>query len=220
MKFQILARRELSLKPVDLDWYIQYVSNVIVSVNLEHKQLKPPQHQIIKRDKIEIAILGYTIESSGNTNFYIKNIVQSLNDKVKEITLNFRRIRLIVAAGCVSLETAKEIATKTSSIHIVLSSCSRKLMWHDDHPPKDMYRHGAFPLKINNRDGSEVLVCHNFGTNQFLGELDVTLNEEGKINSTSGKIIHINNTLEENAALADLLKNEPESSAVFTVRTH
>ncbi|GJQ72434.1 hypothetical protein Trydic_g3510 [Trypoxylus dichotomus] len=220
IELQILGKQELHLEAEVLDWYVRNISNVIISVNLEHKELNPPQQKIIQRDGVGVAILGYTSESvemiNTNTIFHVKNVIQSLNEKIREITLVYSRVRLFVVAGCAGLESAKEIALRTSSIRVIFSSCSRNLMWHDDNPPKHAYKYGPYPLKINNRDGHEVLICHVFGTNQYLGMLEVTLDEKQKIQSYNGEVMHVNLSLPEDPEIADIVKDEAEAPDVLT----
>lgn len=199
-----MGKEEFEVAVKDLEWYIANTLNVVVSANLECIKKNMPQQRVIIRNGVKIVIIGYTDDPSRITPtdlFQFKRIIQSLNEKAHEIQLSSSKMGLIVAAGCTGIELAIKIAQQTSFIDIIFSSCSRSLMWHDEDPPKDMYKYGSYPMKTKNRDGRIVLIAHSFGTTQFLGLLNVKVDRRGDVKDYSGQMLH----------LAISLPNDPEA---------
>ncbi|KAI1463473.1 Metallo-dependent phosphatase [Daldinia caldariorum] len=172
------------------------VSANIVSKNEKLNSTIKPYHIF---EQYQLAVIGVTTETTagisnpGNGTKFTDAIaaVQASIDEIRSTT-NITRIAAITHIG---YEEDKRLARETTGLHLIMGGHSHTLLG-------DMEgAEGKYPTIEANKDGDEVFIVTAYRWGEYLGYIDVTYNQEGKILAYHGAPIHLTNTTKQDEGL-------------------
>ncbi|SPN98745.1 related to 5`-nucleotidase precursor [Cephalotrichum gorgonifer] len=163
-------------------------ANIISSYEGLNKTIKP----YVIFEKQQIALIGCTtpttvsISNVGDGTQILDPIeeVQKTIDHIKSTT-NITRIVALTHIGYVE---DQELAAKTTGLSLIMGGHSHTLLG-------DMKgAEGKYPTIVKNKDGDEVFVVTAYRWGEYVGYIDVTFDDDGKVLAYHGAPIHLVNT--------------------------
>jgi 2',3'-cyclic-nucleotide 2'-phosphodiesterase (5'-nucleotidase family) len=155
-------------------------------------------------DKQQIAIIGCTttttpgISKPGNGTKFL-DVVQTVQATINHIksTTNITRIAALTHIG---YDEDQILAESTTGLHLIMGGHSHTLLG-------DMTgAAGKYPTIKKNRDGDEVFIVQAYRWGEYIGYIDVTFDDSGKILAYHGGPIHLDNKTEMDAGLQAQVK--------------
>ncbi|KAI1264067.1 Metallo-dependent phosphatase [Xylariaceae sp. FL1019] len=149
----------------------------------------------------QLAVIGVTTETTKGisspgptTNF--SDAIQAVQDAVDEIrsTTNITRIAAITHIG---YDVDKQLAQNTTGLYLILGGHSHTLLGDMEDAE------GPYPTIEKNKDGDEVFIVTAYRWGEYLGYIDVTYDDEGKVLAYHGAPIHLTNTTEQDEGLQE-----------------
>ncbi|KKA30168.1 hypothetical protein TD95_001161 [Thielaviopsis punctulata] len=173
----------------------------VISANIQSTNAKlnatiKPYHIY---DKQQIAVIGCTTETvpsisnpgKGTEFLDVVSTVQNTIDHIKATT----NITRIVALTHIGYDADMELAQKTSGLSLIMGGHSHTLLG------SMLGASGPYPTIETNLDGDEVFVVTAYRWGEYIGHIDVTFDDDGKVLAYTGGPIHIDNTTGYDAAL-------------------
>ncbi|KAF1953119.1 Metallo-dependent phosphatase [Byssothecium circinans] len=175
---------------------IPIVSANIHSTNPKLNKTIKPYH--IFPDK-ELAIIGVTTDttpgiSKPGKETTFSNAVEAVQNAIDEIrsTTNITRIAAITHIG---YDKDQELAAAVSGLQLIMGGHSHTLLG-------DMAgAAGKYPTIVKNKDGDEVFIVTAYRWGEYVGYIDVTYDENGKILAYHGAPQHLTNTTKQDEGL-------------------
>ncbi|OLN96751.1 5'-nucleotidase [Colletotrichum chlorophyti] len=172
------------------------ISANIVSDNEKLNKTIKPYH--IFEDQ-QLAVIGVTTETTpgisspgpGTKFLDVVSTVQSTIDHIKSTT-NITRIAAITHIG---YEEDQKLAEQTTGLYLIMGGHSHTLLGDMEDAE------GPYPTVKKNKDGDEVFIVTAYRWGEYLGYIDVTYDNEGKILAYHGGPIHMTNTTEQDPEL-------------------
>ncbi|KAK5632835.1 hypothetical protein RRF57_008549 [Xylaria bambusicola] len=165
------------------------VSANIVSDNKKLNSTIKPYHIF---EKYGLAVIGATTEtvssiSNPGPGTQFTDVVAAVQAAVDEIhsTTNITRIAAITHIG---YEEGKRLAQEISGLQLIMGGHSHTLLGDAEDT------NGPYPTIETNKDGDEVFIVTAYRWGEYLGYIDVTFDEEGKILAYHGSPMHLTNT--------------------------
>ncbi|KAF9871789.1 hypothetical protein CkaCkLH20_10723 [Colletotrichum karsti] len=185
----------------ELGDFLQNLTFPIVSANIVsdneklNKTIKP--YHIF--DKQQLAVIGVTtpttpgISSPGaGTKFLdVVSSVQSTIDHIKSTT-NITRIAALTHIG---YEEDQKLAEQTTGLYLIMGGHSHTLLGSMEDAE------GPYPTIKKNKDGDDVFIVTAYRWGEYVGYIDVTYDNEGKVLAYHGGPIHLTNTTEQDPEL-------------------
>ncbi|KAF2732534.1 5`-nucleotidase protein-like protein [Polyplosphaeria fusca] len=196
-----LGNHEFDRGDEELGNFLENLTFPIVSANIHSEDEK--LNKTIKPYWIdweqEVAVIGVTTEDTpgiskpGNSTTF-SDAVEAVQNAVDEIrsTTNITRIAAITHIG---YDKDQELAEQTTGLYLIMGGHSHTLLGDMDDAE------GEYPTIRNNKDGNEVFIVTAYRWGEYVGYIDVTYDEEGKVLAYHGAPIHITNTTEQDADL-------------------
>lgn len=166
----------------------------IVSANVisEYEGLNKTVKPYVIFEKQEIALIGVTTPTTvsissvgdGTQILPVVESVQKTIDHIKETT----NITRIVALTHIGYEEDQELARETTGLSLIMGGHSHTLLGDMEDAQ------GPYPTIEKNKDGDEVFIVTAYRWGEYLGYIDVTFDDEGKILAYHGAPIHIDNS--------------------------
>lgn len=163
-------------------------ANVISEYEALNKTIKP----YVIFDKQEIALIGATTPTTvsianvgnGTKMLDVVETVQKTIDHIKSTT----NITRIVALTHIGYEEDQKLAEETTGLSLIMGGHSHTLLGDMEGAA------GKYPTIKKNKDGDEVFIvtAHRWG--EYLGYIDVTFDDDGKVLAYHGAPIHIDNS--------------------------
>ncbi|KAL0574758.1 hypothetical protein V5O48_007205 [Marasmius crinis-equi] len=155
-------------------------------------------------EEYKLAVIGVTTQTTSNiskpgngTKFLDPiEVVQATADYIRQTT----DVKRIIAMTHIGYDLDKELAQKTRGIHLVIGGHSHTLLG-------DMVgAAGPYPTIEKNLDGEEVFVVTSYRWGEYLGYLDVSFDQDGRITAYTGAPIHLDNSTQQDAELQATIK--------------
>lgn len=168
----------------------------IVSANVisEYEGLNKTVKPYIIFEEQEIALIGATTPttvsiSSVGDGTQILDVVESVQKTIDHIksTTNITRI---VALTHIGYEEDQKLAEETTGLSLIMGGHSHTLLGDMEDAE------GKYPTIVENKDGDEVFIVTAYRWGEYLGYIDVTFDDDGKILAYHGAPIHIDNSTE------------------------
>lgn len=150
-------------------------------------------------EKYDLAVIGVTTETTPSiskpgpgTNFLnVTDTIQKTIDYIKEKKLAKR----IVAMTHIGYDEDKKLAQSTKGLYLIIGGHS--------HTPLGNFTgaQGPYPTIEKNLEGEEVFVVTAYRWGEYLGALDVSFDDKGRIVKYAGGPIHMINTTAVDAKL-------------------
>ncbi|KAL1837218.1 hypothetical protein VTJ49DRAFT_4119 [Mycothermus thermophilus] len=140
----------------------------------------------------DLAVIGVTTEttpgiSSPGKGTHFTDPVAAVQDTIDLIrsTTNIKRLAAITHIG---YEEDQRLARETTGLHLIMGGHS--------HTPLGDFEgaEGPYPTIVENKDGEEVFIVTAYRWGEYLGYIDVTYDDEGRILAYHGGPIHLTNT--------------------------
>ena len=142
-------------------------------------------------EKYGLAIIGATTEtvpsiSNPGKGTHFTDTVTAIQAAVDEIrsTTNITRIAAITHIG---YEEDKRLAREISGLQLIMGGHSHTLLGDAEDAE------GPYPTIETNKDGDAVFIVTAYRWGEYLGYIDVTFDEEGKILAYHGAPMHLTN---------------------------
>lgn len=158
-----------------------------------------------------VGIVGCTTEdtsliSKPGPDVYFGEVISSLEETVDE--LGELDVNIIVALSHCGLKKDKEIAAAVDGIDIIVGGHTHSLLSNVD-PEAE----GPYPVVVESPDGNNVLVVTAKSWGQYLGDLDVTFDENGVPVEWTGEPVLLDPLVPEDSevmAIVDEMNTEVE----------
>jgi 5'-nucleotidase len=195
-----LGNHEFDDGPQVLSLFIQGLNFPVASSNVDVVD-EPLLVGMIKKYAIldvggrQVGIVGCTTEDAGNIskpgpNVFFAEVESSLEEAVSE--LESQGINIIVALSHCGLGKDKEIAAAVDGIDIIVGGHTHSLLSNTD-PEAE----GPYPVVVDSPSGDPVLVVTAKQWGQYLGDLDVSFDENGVPVEWSGEPILLDSLVPE-----------------------
>lgn len=180
----------------ELGDFLESLNFPIVSANVisEYEGLNKTVKPYVIFEEQEIAVIGVTTPTTvsissvgeGTQILPVVESVQKTIDHIKDTT----NITRIVAITHIGYEEDQELAKETTGLSLIMGGHSHTLLGDMEDAQ------GPYPTIEKNKDGDEVFIVTAYRWGEYLGYIDVTFDEEGKILAYHGAPIHIDNSTE------------------------
>lgn len=182
----------------------QFLANLtfpIISANVHsqnenmNKTIKP--YHIFKEHGL--ALIGVTTDetpsiSNPDETTVFSDVVEAVQGAIDEIksTTNITRIAAITHIG---YEKDQELAKATKGLQLIMGGHSHTLLGDMEDAE------GKYPTIVDNEDGDEVFIVTAYRWGEYVGDIEVTYDAQGKIVAYHGAPIHITNTTKQDEGL-------------------
>ena len=177
--------------------FLQNLTFPIVSANIvsDNEKLNSTIKPYHLYEDYDLAVIGATTEttktisSPGQGTIFtdVHEAVQNSVDQIKATT----DIKRIVALTHIGYEQDIALAKNTTGIHLIMGGHSHTKLSDDEDAG------GEYPTIVENLDGEEVFVVTAWRWGEFVGYIDVTFDDDGKILDYHGAPVHLTNTTEQ-----------------------
>jgi 2',3'-cyclic-nucleotide 2'-phosphodiesterase (5'-nucleotidase family) len=146
-----------------------------------------------------LALIGVTTDetpsiSNPDETTVFSDVVEAVQGAIDEIksTTNITRIAAITHIG---YEKDQELAKATKGLQLIMGGHSHTLLGDMEDAE------GKYPTIVDNEDGDEVFIVTAYRWGEYVGDIEVTYDAQGKIVAYHGAPIHITNTTKQNQGL-------------------
>ncbi|GJQ78059.1 hypothetical protein Trydic_g2402 [Trypoxylus dichotomus] len=132
--------------------------------------------------------------------------VQAEVDKLKRQNADF----IVVLSHMPLYHMDKELVGNTTGIDLVVGGHS-DLFFYNGQPPDNRQVDGPYPSFLNDSTGRSVMFinCGRFG--RYVGKLELTFDDNGKLTNIAGNPVHMDESIEEDPETMEVLKTfQPE----------
>ncbi|KAK5655121.1 hypothetical protein OQA88_6020 [Cercophora sp. LCS_1] len=175
-------------------------ANVFSSHPLLNKTIKP--YQIF--EDLGVAVIGVLTEttpslSSVGEGTYFIDPVKAVQDAVDHIR-STTDIKRIVALTHIGYAEDQRLARETTGVHLIMGGHSHTKLG------TEAGSEGSYPTIVRNKDGDEVFVVTAWRWGEYLGYIDVTYDNDGKILAYHGAPINLNNKTAQDPGLQEQIE--------------
>ncbi|EGP84686.1 uncharacterized protein MYCGRDRAFT_47115 [Zymoseptoria tritici IPO323] len=149
--------------------------------------------------EFDLAVIGVTTEdvpniaNPGNGTIFT-DVVEAVQGAINELR-DIHNITRIAALTHIGYDQDQILAAETTGLHLIMGGHSHTLLGDMEDAE------GKYPTIIRNQDDEEVFVVTAYRWGEYLGYIDVTYDNEGKILEYHGAPIHLTNETEQNSTL-------------------
>lgn len=163
---------------------------------------------VIERGGEKIGLIGLTPEDTDELASPGANI--SFTDPVAAVTREAEKlaaegVNKIIVLSHSGYNVDKEVAAKAPGIDVIVGGHSNTYLSNSSDDAE-----GPYPTMIDGPDGTPTAVVQAYAYGKFLGELNVTFDDNGVITEAAGEPIIIDNTIVENPELVSRIKELAE----------
>jgi 5'-nucleotidase len=187
----------------ELGEYLANLTFPIVSCNVKSEQenLKKYIKPYYIFEEKSLAVIGATTEdtpgisSVGNQTQFLDPIeeIQRAVDEIRTTT----DVKYIVALTHLGYDVDQRLAEETEGISLIIGAHSHTLLGDMEDAE------GKYPTIVENRNGDEVFIVTSYRWGEYLGDINVLYDQDGKILRYEGAPIHMTNTTEQEPELQE-----------------
>lgn len=163
---------------------------------------------VVERNGRKIGIIGYltpeTNEISNPEQLGFLDEIQSIQKEARKLT--DQGVDIIVALGHSGYEKDQEIAEKVAEIDVVVGGHSHSFLYSGEPLPSNDKPEGPYPTMVQRQDGTQVPVVQAKAHTKYLGVLNMTFDDEGKISQVNGNPILLDNQWPQDQSILQQLK--------------
>ncbi|RIB16001.1 Metallo-dependent phosphatase-like protein [Gigaspora rosea] len=173
-------------------------------------------------EEYNLGVIGYITETAGGISnagptieFYDPiPIVQQYVNEIRAMGIN--RILTVSHNG---YGPDKELAAKTYGVAVHVGGHSHTLLSNDTTSKDYHLALGPYPTTVKNAIGEDTLIVQAFWSGKYIGHLDVSFDEEGKVVEYSGAPILVDQSIPQDPEITKLVKQwrEPFDNYTKTV---
>ncbi|XP_022100679.1 5'-nucleotidase-like [Acanthaster planci] len=215
-----LGNHEFDNGPEGLSKFLEDVHFPVLSSNI-NASLEPSINGLFNKSTIitvgdqKIGVVGYTymrtpeISTTGKLKF---------TDEVKAIQVEVERLRAeyginkIIAVGHSGYDVDLTIAKKVQGLDVVVGGHTNTFLYTGTAPSTEQPE-GEYPTLVHpdNDPTANVLVVQDYTLAKYLGRLDVTFDEDGKVTEWSGNPILLDKTVTQDTKVLEDIEVWAES---------
>lgn len=185
----------------ELGQFLVNLTFPIISANIHSQNEKlnktiKPYHIFEEHD---LALIGVTTDetpsiSNPDETTVFSDVVEAVQGAIDEIksTTNITRIAAITHIG---YDKDQELAKATKGLQLIMGGHSHTLLGDMEDAE------GKYPTIVDNADGDEVFIVTAYRWGEYVGDIEVTYDTQGKIVAYHGAPIHITNTTKQDEGL-------------------
>lgn len=162
---------------------------------------KYPTHAIFTKGGEKIAVIGALAEDTDETSSPGDNIafqdtptaIQPLIDRLEADGIN--KIILLTHLG---LPRDKEVVARLRGVDLVVGGHSHTLLSNGNDGAA-----GPYPVVVKSADGRDTPIVQAYAHSKYLGEIEVTFNDQGKVTGYKGDTVLLDQGFPEDKAMKD-----------------
>jgi len=173
----------------------------------------------------KVAIIGYiypdTTKSSNTGNLSVTDEIEAINNEATRLVNS--GVNIIIALGHSGYSRDLEIAQHCPNIDAVVGAHSHSLLWNGP-PPSIEPALGAYPTIVEQSSGRKVPVVQAYTNGKYLGNLQLSFDEDGEVVASSGEPILLDQNIPEDAHTSNELipwsedvRNQSQAEVATTV---
>ncbi|KAF3049014.1 hypothetical protein E8E11_004191 [Didymella keratinophila] len=202
-----LGNHEFDGGDEELGQFLVNLTFPIISANIHSQNEKlnktiKPYHIFEEHD---LALIGVTTDetpsiANPDETTVFSDVVEAVQGAIDEIksTTNISRIAAITHIG---YEKDQELAKATKGLQLIMGGHSHTLLGDMEDAE------GKYPTIVDNADGDEVFIVTAYRWGEYVGDIEVTYDAQGKIVAYHGAPIHITNTTKQDEGLQAQIKS-------------
>lgn len=184
--------------------FLQQIQCPIVSANIKTDKTLAPTfgkyyqpYKILNVSSERVGVVGYTSRetpalSKPGPHLQFEDEVKALQLEVDKLqTLGVNKI---IALGHSGFTVDKEIAKKVRGVDVVIGGHTNTFLYTGPQPSNEVPA-GPYPFMVTSEDGQQVPVVQAYAFGKYLGRLDVTFDEAGKVLRAEGNPILLNSSI-------------------------
>jgi 5'-nucleotidase len=173
--------------------------NTVVADAEESLAGKIEEWTIVEKGGERIGILSVLatdtdVTSQGGPNVTFNDEIEYLNDAVSR--MEGEGVNKIVLLSHVGFARDQEIAAAVDGIDVIVGGHSHTRFSNTEEGAE------AYPTMVANPSGAEVPIVHAYANSKYVGELEVTFDDEGNVTAATGDTILLDNSVEPDAQIA------------------
>lgn len=190
----------------ELGQFLVNLTFPIISANIHSQNEKvnktiKPYHIFEEHNLALIGVTTDTVPSISNSDdtTVFSDVVEAVQGAIDEIkaTTNVTRIAAVTHIG---YDKDQELAKATRGLQLIMGGHSHTLLGDMEDAE------GKYPTIVDNADGDEVFIVTAYRWGEYIGEIEVTYDPQGKIVAYHGAPIHLTNTTEPDTDLQAQIK--------------
>ncbi len=160
---------------------------------------------VIQRDEHQYGLIGLapvnTAElSSPGPNVKFTDPIIAVSREIEKLTRQgINRIILLSHSG---YEVDKRIAASIAGIDVIVGGHSNTFLSNHDDPPPE----GPYPTWVNSPTGEPVAIVHAYAYGKYLGRLDASFDDHGKLASAIGNPILLDYKISPNREVKEIIE--------------
>ncbi|KAL5012112.1 hypothetical protein ScPMuIL_010663 [Solemya velum] len=174
------------------------------------------RHVVLQVGGEKIGVIGYTTKStpllSNPGSLIFNDEVESIRKEVD--ILQSQGINKIIALGHSGFKVDKQIAREVHGLDVVIGGHTDTFLYTGDAPSNEEPE-GVYPTVVTQEGGGEVLVVQDYTFGKYLGFLEVSFDENGKIVMYGGNPILLNASVEKDPEMHRDVEKWGEGVAEF-----
>lgn len=163
---------------------------------------------VIERGGEKIGLIGLTPEdtdelASPGPNVTFSNPVDAVKSEIEKLTTE--GVNKIIVLSHSGYGTDLDLASKVSGIDVIVGGHSNTLLSNTSDRAK-----GPYPTWVEAPDGNKTAIVQAYAYGKFLGELNVTFDDNGVVTQAVGEPVIVDGQFAENADLKSRIKQLAE----------
>ncbi|XP_077553630.1 5'-nucleotidase-like [Haemaphysalis longicornis] len=130
------------------------------------------------------------------------------------VKLKQQKVNIIIAITHSGFSREINIVDKVTEIDVLVGGHTNTFLYTGNDHPKENKPDGPYPYVVNRTGGSQAVVVQEYWFGKFLGKLELTFDEQGKITSYGGNPILLDANVKEDVCMVSVLKPFKEKVAV------
>lgn len=170
---------------------------------------KYPTHAIFNKDGEKVAVIGALAEDTDETSSPGDNIsfqdtaaaVQPLVDRLEAEGIN-----KIILLSHLGLPRDREVAKQLRGVDLIVGGHSHTLLSNSHKKAA-----GPYPTVVKSADGKDTLIVQAYAYSKYLGEIEVTFDDDGNVTGYKGDTVLLDQSFPEDEAMKARIAelNEP-----------
>ncbi|OWF50209.1 5'-nucleotidase-like [Mizuhopecten yessoensis] len=174
------------------------------------------KHTILTVNGQRIGVIGFTTEetsfiSNADKTVKFKNVVSSVRAEVQELTR--QGINKIIGLGHYGYGHDMKLAAEVEGLDVIVGGHSHTFLYTGT-PPLNDVPEGPYPTVITKDNGEKTLVVQAYWSGKYLGFINVTFDDRGRVTKWQGAPILLDNSIAKDPA------TEAEVAALLVPLAH
>lgn len=159
-------------------------------------------HTILNVKGQKIGVIGYTTEetsfiSNADKTVKFRNVVESVRAEVQKLTN--QGIDKIIGLGHYGYGNDMKLAEEVEGLDVIVGGHTHTFLYTGT-PPSNDKPEGPYPTVITKDNGEQTLVVQAYWSGKYLGFIDVTFDDSGRVTEWEGAPILLDNSVAKDPA--------------------